>query len=187
MLKKITVLFLLMLSCSSFLMAASYSASVNLSLNPQTTESFDVGFSGSEINDASSVVSDVVVDLNSADRGQYIEGRFDNIWVYRKAVTTDSFEVSLMANGPLIASGDSDRSIDWKVAEYNSGEISALPAESIIIDGKYGEYSAPVASITGNDIGSQRLTIGAVIEADSFGDYHLDTYRSQLYVKVETK
>lgn len=187
------MIFIMLLSISLYASATKPSSSLDLILNPETANQFDLFFTSDNQNKGT---NPVVTDYNfraarvSSSNSIIAENAnsFSSLYAYWNVVSTNSFEVVLSIESPLTISGVADSKeidvvISWKDKE--TGVTKEITSSDLNKEQTLVAYSA-----AGNEIIKKRdfqlLDINLEIPDGGFLGYTAGVYSTNLIVKVRS-
>lgn len=179
----IAIIFILSLS---FVFSASLEGTVlNLSLNPEGIERYDIGFSSGQVTATTGSVSSLSqIYLNSSDytENQPITAVNSTSWVYWRIVSPFKLELSLS-----FSKTDTEDKIVWKAWKYDQNKADKKGELLASTDSNTNAVFHTKESSTIQDINSKRILVEASIEQEDFLKYKAEAYSRNLILTLKAK
>ena len=179
----IAIIFILSLS---FVFSASLEGTVlNLSLNPEGIERYDIGFSSGQVTATTGSVSSLSqIYLNSSDytENQPITAVNSTSWVYWRIVSPFKLELSLS-----FSKTDTEDKIVWNAWMYDQNKNDKKGTLLANTDSNTNAVFHTKESSTIQDINSKRILVEASIEQEDFLKYKAEAYSRNLILTLKAK
>lgn len=179
----IAIIFILSLS---FVFSASLEGTVlNLSLNPEGIERYDIGFSSGQVTATTGSVSSLSqIYLNSSDytENQPITAVNSTSWVYWRIVSPFKLELSLS-----FSKTDTEDKIVWNAWMYDQNKNDKKGTLLASTDSNTNAVFHTKESSTIQDINSKRILVEASIEQEDFLKYKAEAYSRNLILTLKAK
>lgn len=179
----IAIIFILSLS---FVFSASLEGTVlNLSLNPEGIERYDIGFSSGQVTATTgsvSSLSQIYLSSSPYDENQEITAVNSTSWVYWRIVSPLELELSLS-----FSKTDTEDKIVWNAWMYDQNKNDKKGTLLANTDSNTNAVFHTKESSTIQDINSKRILVEASIEQEDFLKYKAEAYSRNLILTLKAK